>query len=215
MKNVAGYDLARIMAGALGTLGVLLQISVKVLPIPPCELTVVQTLDPAQAIKTMVAWAARPLPISATWHDGHDLYVRLSGGAQSVRSAAQIIGGDVLDWGNLFWQNIKEQGEAFFTEDIPLWRISVPPSTPPLDLSGKTVMEWNGALRWLKSDAAADEIRNRVTTASGHATLFRGGDRSGEVFQSLPPALMKVHKNLKKTLDPEGILNPQRMYPEL
>ncbi len=215
MKNVAGYDLARTMAGALGTLGVLLQISVKVLPLPTCEITVVQTLDSAKAIKTMSSWAARPLPISATWYDGHDLYVRLSGGEQSVRAAAKIIGGDILDWGKLFWQNIKEQGEAFFMEDPPLWRIAVPPSTPPLHLSGKTVMEWNGALRWLKSDAPAEKIRSKVTAAGGHTTLFRGGDRSSEVFQALPPALMKVHKNLKKALDPEGILNPQRMYPEL
>ncbi len=215
MKNVAGYDLARTMAGALGTLGVLLQISVKVLPMPSREITVVQRLDPAQAIKTMSAWAARPLPISATWHDGHDLYVRLSGGEQGVRSAAQIIGGDALDWGNLFWQNIKEQGEAFFVQDTPLWRIAVPPSTPSLSLPGKTTMEWNGALRWLKSDAAADEIRSKVTAVGGYTTLFRGGDRAGEVFQPLAPTLMKVHENLKKALDPKGILNPQRMYSEL
>ncbi len=213
MKNVAGYDLSRLMAGALGTLGVLLQVSVKVLPLPTSEITLARTLDPAKAIETMNTWAAKPLPISATWYDGHDLYVRLSGNESGLRAAARLIGGDILDWSELFWRNIKEHGDVFFMDDTPLWRIAVPSATPPLPLPGNTtVLEWNGALRWLKSAAPADEIRMKVTTANGHATLFRGGDRLGEHFQPLPSALMKVHKNLKRALDPAGILNPGRMY---
>lgn len=215
MKNVAGYDLSRLMAGALGTLGVLLQVSVKVLPLPSCEMTLARTLDPAKTIETMNAWAAKPLPISATWYDGHDLYVRLSGSESSLRATARLIGGDILDWSELFWRNIKEQGDAFFMDDMPLWRFAVPSATPPQPLPGNTtVMEWNGAQRWLKSTAPADEIRKIVTAANGHAVLFRGGDRSGEHFHPLATALMKVHINLKRALDPAGILNPGRMYPD-
>jgi len=215
MKNVAGYDLARTMAGALGTLGVLLEISLKVLPRPPREMTLAQSMPPQKAISRMSAWANKPLPISATWYDGHDLYIRLSGSEPSIRAATTIIGGDQLDWSYVFWKNIQEQSEAFFMEDIPLWRLSVPPATPPLSLPGDTVMEWNGALRWLNSEATADSIWTKVAKFGGHATLYRGGDRSGEVFHPLSEPLMKLHSNLKKAFDPHGILNPQRMYTQL
>ena len=215
MKNVAGYDLARTMAGALGTLGVLLEISLKVLPRPLREMTLAQSMPPQKAISRMSTWANKPLPISATWYDGRDLYIRLSGSEPSIRAATTIIGGEPLDWSYVFWKNIQEQSEAFFMEDIPLWRLCVPPATPPLSLQGDTVMEWNGALRWLRSEATANSIRTTVARFGGHATLYRGGDRSGEVFHPLSKPLMKLHSNLKKAFDPHGILNPQRMYTHL
>ncbi|MCP4409002.1 MAG: glycolate oxidase subunit GlcE [Gammaproteobacteria bacterium] len=215
MKNVAGYDLARTMVGSLGTLAVLLEVSVKVSPRPAREMTYALSIDAASAIQHMNTWAARPLPISATWHDGKDLYVRLSGTEQGVQAAAKTIAGDPLDWSEMFWRNIREQGETFFVDDTPLWRLSVPPATPPLKLPGKTAMEWNGGLRWLKSDAPAPTIREQTQRAGGHATLFRNGDRAGEVFHPLPPPLLGLHKNIKKALDPLGIFNPGRMYKNL
>ncbi|MEN8130470.1 MAG: glycolate oxidase subunit GlcE [Pseudomonadota bacterium] len=215
MKNVAGYDLARTMAGALGTLAVLLEVSIKVSPRPAKEMTYALSVDNASAIQLMNTWAALPLPISATWYDGKDLYVRLSGTEQGVQAAAKTIAGEPLDWSDMFWQNIREQGETFFMDDTPLWRLSVPPAMPPLNLPGKTAMEWNGALRWLKSDAPAPVIREETQQARGHATLFRNGDRTGEVFHPLPPPLLSLHKKFKKAWDPHGIFNPGRMYKDL
>jgi glycolate oxidase FAD binding subunit len=215
MKNVAGYDVSRLMVGSLGTLGLLLQVSLKVLPRPLREVTVAQTLDVEQAIIRMSEWARQPLPVSATWYDGHDLYVRLSGGERSIQAAARSIGGDPIDWNEMFWTNVQEQSQAFFFDDTPLWRIAVPPATPPLNLPGESVMEWNGALRWLKTDADANEIWRSTMDVGGHATLFRGGDHKNDVFQPLPAPLMKIHKNLKTAFDPHGIFNPARMYRDL
>ncbi len=215
MKNVAGYDLSRLMAGALGTLGVLLQVSLKVLPRPMREITLIRETDAKRAIVTMNAWARRPLPVSATWHDGQKLSVRLSGGDYAVKAAAEAVGGDRLEHGHTLWHDVREQVEPFFAGDAPLWRISVPPATPVLDMPGEQALEWNGALRWIRTDAPAQDIRRTASAAGGHATLFRGGDRQGEVFHPLPPTLMMAHKNLKKALDPAGIFNPGRLYIEV
>jgi glycolate oxidase FAD binding subunit len=215
MKNVAGYDLSRVMAGSMGTLAVLLEVSTKVMPRPAKEITLALSVYSKDAIGLMNTWARRPLPISATWHNGHDLYVRLSGTENGLHAGAKLIGGDPLDWSEMFWQNIREQGDRFFMDDTPLWRLSVPPATDPMDLPGQTVMEWNGALRWLKSDAKPELIRQKIQDVGGHATLFRGKDQTGEVFHPLSPPLMKLHHNLKKAMDPEGIFNPGRMYPGL
>ncbi|MBA2409262.1 MAG: glycolate oxidase subunit GlcE [Gammaproteobacteria bacterium] len=212
MKNVAGYDLSRLMAGALGTLGVLLQVSFKVLPTPKRETTLLRTLDSERAIKIINDWARRPLPISATWHDGDCLYTRLAGGHSAIDAAVRQLDGEPLDDGDAFWRGIREQTAPFFAGETPLWRLSVPPAMPMLDLPGDWAIEWNGALRWLKTDVPAKDIRTRTTAAGGHATLFRGGDRASQVFQPLSSVLMAAHKRLKAALDPAGILNSGRMY---
>ncbi len=218
MKNVAGYDVSRLMAGAFGTLGVLLDLSLKVLPVAAMTRTRVQACGESQAIGLMNAWAARPLPITATCWDGEHLWVRLAGAEQGVAAAIAAIGGEPLEpeAADAFWTHkIREQGHGFFAGDLPLWRISVPPATPPLGLSGKQLIEWGGAQRWLRTDAPPERIRVTVAAAGGHATLFRGGDRTGEVFHPLPEALVRVHRNLKAAFDPQGILNPGRIYPGL
>ncbi len=215
MKNVAGYDLSRLMAGSLGTLGVLLSVSLKVLPRPRRELTLARTLGEAEALALMQDWAARPLPLSATWYDGRDLYVRLSGGEQALRAAVQEMGGDPLDWEETFWITVREQCTAFFMDERPLWRIAVPPATPPLELPGETVLEWAGALRWYKGDADAEAVRSRTSQAGGHATLYRGAAPDQGPFQPLPGALMALHRRIKQALDPAGILNPGRLYQDL
>lgn len=215
MKNVAGYDLSRLMAGALGTLGVLLQCSFKVLPKPLRVVTLAHGIDAASAIRTMNEWARRPLPVSATWHDGEHLYVRLAGGEYTVKAAVEAVGGDTVDEGASLWHGVRDQTERFFSGDLPLWRMSVPSAAPVLDVPGACALEWSGALRWIKTDANAAQVRRAATAAGGHATLFRGGDRQGDVFQPLPEPLMTAHRNLKQALDPADIFNPGKLYPEL
>jgi glycolate oxidase FAD binding subunit len=216
MKNVAGYDCSRLMTGAFGTLGVLLELSLKVMPVPAVERTLVQERSAADAIALMNQWAGRPMPVTATCHDGNRLYVRLSGAETSVRQAASVIGGETLSKHGDFWRTkLREQGHGFFQGDKPLWRISLPSATPPLDLPGKWLMEWGGAQRWLRTDLEAPAIRKAAETAGGHATLFRGGDRSGPVFHPLSPALLQLQRNVKQAFDPLGLFNPGRIYPEL
>ena len=217
MKNVAGYDVSRLMAGSLGTLGVLLEVSLKVLPLPASEATLHLRRSEADAIATMNEWAGKPLPITATAYRNGDLGVRLSGAGSAVEAAAKKLGGTLVDPGQAerFWAGIREQSDPFFAGDSPLWRLSVKPTTPPLGLTGGQLVEWSGTLRWLRSIADPKTIQEAAARAGGHATLFRGGDKSAGVFQPLAPALMKLHRNLKRTFDPAGIFNPGRLFPDL
>jgi glycolate oxidase FAD binding subunit len=220
MKNVAGYDVPRLMTGALGTLGVLLDISVKVLPAPAVERTQTLELDQAAAIAAMNAWAGRPLPITATCWERGRLLVRLAGAESSVAQAAAQIGGEPLDGAADYWRDrIREQGHPIFAGEAPLWRLSVPPATPPLAFAGQgadlTLIEWGGAQRWIHAHLDPLKVRDTLSAVGGHSTLFRGGNRGGPVFHPLPPALMRIHRNLKRAFDPQGLLNPGRLYPEL
>src|SRR5712691_8644018 len=217
MKNVAGYDVSRLMAGALGTLGIVLEVSLKAVPLPAAEATLRLELPEDKAIETINKWGGKPLPISASAWTRGELGVRLSGAAAAVAAAREKIGGELVDaaQGERFWTGIREQTDPFFRNDAPLWRISVPSTAPPLKLPGEPLIEWGGALRWLCSRADARTVRDAAKRVGGHATLFRGGDKSVGVFQPLAPALMKIHKELKREFDPQGISNRGRMYPEL
>lgn len=216
MKNVAGYDVSRLMTGALGTLGVILDVSLKVLPRPALEATLVQQLPVERALETMNRWAGQPLPISATCHDGQTLFIRLSGAAPAVEKAAGQLGGERLgpEESASFWISLREQTHEFFADATPLWRLSLPAAAPMPRLPGNWLLEWGGAQRWLRSVASAEDIRKEAVAAGGYATLFRGGDRRGLVFQPLDPVLLRLHRNLKQAFDPRGIFNPGRMYPE-
>jgi glycolate dehydrogenase FAD-binding subunit len=217
MKNVAGYDVSRLMAGSLGTLAIILEVSLKALPLPAAEATLRLELPEDRAIEQLNRWGGKPLAISASAWTGGELGVRLSGAAAAVAAAEKKIGGEVVDaaQGERFWAGIREQTDPFFRNDAPLWRISVPSATPPLKLPGEPLIEWGGALRWLRSRADARTVRDAAQRARGHATLFRGGDKSVGVFQPLGAALMRIHKELKREFDPQGIFNRGRMYPEL
>jgi glycolate oxidase FAD binding subunit len=215
MKNVAGYDVSRTLTGSLGTLAILLDIHLRVQPRPETEITLQQSCDAATAIQRCNTWAAQPLPISASCHLDGQLFIRLSGMEQGVQAAAASIGGEPLPDAARFWQQLREQQLAFFSGVQPLWRIAVPAASGSLPFEGDTLLDWGGAQRWLRSEQAADSIRAITGSAGGHATLFRGGDHNGEVFHPLQPALLSLHRRLKKTFDPAGILNPGRMYREL
>jgi glycolate oxidase FAD binding subunit len=216
MKNVAGYDVSRVMAGALGTLGVIAEVSLKVLPAPVAEATLKFEMPEDKAIESMNRWAGRPLPISATAYSDGDLCVRLSGAAAAVRAAREKLGGTPVepDGAARFWSGIREQTDPFFGGAEPLWRLSVPSATPPLGLEGRALVEWGGSLRWLASNADARHVREVAARAGGHATLFRRGDKAVGVFHPLAPAVATIHRRLKAEFDPRGILNRGRMYPD-
>src|SRR3569623_1669769 len=214
MKNVAGYDVSRLMTGAMGTLGVILEVSLKVLPRPAYELTLVQACTAAAAIALMNRWAGRPLPVTAACFVDGMLYVRLSGAASAVESAHRQLGGEIVDDAADFWETVREQRHAFFADGVPLWRLSLPPAIPPLALAGDSLLEWGGALRWLKTSAGAAMERQTAGAAGGHAWLFRGvGD--AERLHPLSPALLAVQQRVKQAFDPKGIYNRGRMYATL
>ena len=218
MKNVAGYDVSRLVAGSLGTLGIVLEVSLKVLPRPVAEATLRFELDEADMLRRVNEWGGQPLPVSASlWHGGV-LHVRLSGAEAAVRAASAKLGGEVLDAAaaTALWAAAREHTAAPFAlgADEVLWRVSLPSTAPALDLPGRQVVEWGGALRWLASAGDAAQIRARAAQLGGHATAFRGGDRSGAVFQPLSAPLATIHRRLKQSFDPAGIFNPGRLYPE-
>ena len=213
MKNVAGYDVSRLLAGSLGTLGLILEVSVKVLPRPIAQTTLQFEMSQAEAVKQLNLWGGQPLPISAScWHQGR-LTVRLSGARAAVDAAVQKMGGDQANDAEAFWDSLREQSHEFFS-DVPqgLWRVSVPTVAEPLQLPGETLIEWGGAQRWLKTTAEASAIRAAAASAGGHATLFKGGDKSVGVFHPLQPSVARIHRHLKNTFDPAGIFNRGRMY---
>ena len=213
MKNVAGFDVSRLMAGAMGTLGVILEVSLKTLPLPATELTLHQRHNEADAVRLMNQWAGQPLPISATAWCGGDLGIRLSGAASAVEAARKKLGGDVVEatLAETFWRGIRDHTAPYFNGST-LWRLSVKSTAPVFTLPGAQLIEWSGALRWLHTDARAEDVRCAAANAGGHATLFRGGDRTSGTFHPLPPALAAIHRKLKQTFDPAGILNPGRLY---
>lgn len=216
MKNVAGYDVSRLLAGSLGTLGLILEVSLKVLPVPPGDASLRFEMPQDKALEALNRWAGQPLPLAAScWQDGV-LSLRLSGAEAAVRSAIEKLGGELLAAGDAlaFWDGMREQTAPFFAGDLPLWRLSLPSVAPALDLPGAQLVEWGGAQRWLRLDAPASQIRDAAARAGGHATLFRGGDKSGGVFMPLATPLMEVHRRLKQRFDPYGVFNPGRLYPE-
>ena len=220
MKNVAGYDVSRLMAGSMGTLGVILEVSLKVLPAPVASRTLrLGMRDQGAVINKLNEWGGLPLPITATAYHEADVTVRLEGAEAAVNSAAKQLGGEAVDAAQAaaFWRGLRDQTDAFFNGPEPLWRLSVPSTTVPLDLPGPQLIEWGGALRWLKTDAPFEAVRILARQVGGHATLFRADEarkREAGVFTPLDPALARIHNNLKSTFDPHGIFNRGRLYPD-
>ncbi len=215
MKNVAGYDVSRLMAGAFGTLGVILEVSIKLQPRPAHEQTLALELPRADALRRFVAWRRNPWCVTATAHDGERGFVRLSGGDNAVASARAEIGGEPVPDGAAFWGALKNQTLPCFAGDAPLWRLSLPPAAPDLDLGGPQVCEWNGAQRWVRSDRTPVALRAIATQHGGHATLLRGALPGVEPFTPLPPAMLELHRRIKRAFDPHGLFNPGRLYPGL
>jgi len=221
MKNVAGYDVSRLLAGSLGTLGLITQVSLKVLPVPYCEASIRFELDEIAALRCMNEWAGQPLPVSATcWHKGV-LTVRLSGAQAAVKAALSRLGGEALADGDAFWSALRDQRADFFAGAeggaAELWRLSVPSAASALVMRGEQLIEWGGAQRWLRVDrGVAEDIRRVAAASGGHATRYRvESEELGAgvgAFHPLTPAIARIHERLKAAFDPHGIFNRGRMY---
>lgn len=219
MKNVAGYDVSRLLTGSLGTLGLLLEVSLKVLPQAAQRASLRFEMSEAEALRRLNQWGGQPLPISASaWHAGA-LMLRLEGARAAVANAQQKLGGEALPvaQADAFWNGLREQTDAFFAGAQDLWRLSLPSTAAPLVLPGTQLIEWGGAQRWLaiEPNGAAGTIRSAAAAAGGHATLWRAADKSAGVFTPLAPALAAIHRRLKASFDPSGIFNPGRMYRDI
>jgi glycolate oxidase FAD binding subunit len=207
MKNVAGFDVSRLMVGSRGTLGVILEASLKVLPKPAMEITLAFEMPADEAIRKMNTWAGQPLPLSAAAHSGDTLHVRLSGTESGVRAAQRKLGGELQSQGALFWEELREHRRGFFQDGAPLWRLSLPAATPHLDLPGKWLLDWGGAQRWLLSDTSVEDIHRMSEAAGGYATLFRAPQAGSMRNTELAAPVQKLQKNIKQALDPVSILN--------
>ena len=245
MKNVAGYDFSRLLTGSMGILGLISEVSLKVLPMPRADQTLMLPMSQAEAITACNRWGGKPLPLGATcWHDGM-LYVRLCGARRAVDSARLELGGELMqdEAAAAFWASLRDHRHAFFAapgaagadldRHAPLWRLSVPAATGPIDLPGTQLVEWGGALRWYRPSAdalaalsgtapaapqtAAQALRERIAALGGTATLFRADEAHADVlrFHPLAPVNLQIHQRLKQAFDPRGLINHGRMYPGL
>jgi len=212
MKNVAGFDVSRLLCGSLGILGPILEVSLKVMPLPREEATLRFALTQAEALAAFNRWAGQPLPISASaWWDG-SATLRLSGAPAALRAARTLLGGELLApaAAQAWWQGLRSQRHALFGAAPNLWRLSVPSTAAPLPLAGGTLIEWGGALRWLATDAPAAEVRRIAAAAGGTALHWRGG-AAGSRFHPLASAVLAITRRLKARFDPHGIFNPNRL----
>jgi len=235
MKNVAGYDVSRLMAGALGTLGLITEVSLKVLPVAPAEATLVFELGQARALEQLHRWGGQPLPLNAScWvHDSTDagqrelLFVRLRGAVAAVEAACRKMTQDVpgTRMDNAMaapdWQACRDLRLPFFTvppsPELGLWRLSVAQTAPVLDLPWPQLVEWHGGQRWLWAPLQAQAaLRAAAQAAGGYATLFMLPDAhpatSAARFDPLKPPLDRIHRELKKQFDPAGIFNRGRLH---
>ncbi len=223
-KNVAGYDVSRLIAGSLGILGVICEVSLKVLPVSPATRTLCFDWDEDRALEQLHTWGSQPLPLSASaWHEG-ELHVRLAGAAAAVSAACTQLGGTELaaEAATSQWLSLRDHtqqffalGEAQLAGGERLWRLSVPATAARVKLPGRQLIEWHGAQRWWRTTAAAREVRGAAAQVGGHATMIRGVDKSDGVFTPVSDVLMRIHRGLKQAFDPACIFNPGRLYAEL
>jgi glycolate oxidase FAD binding subunit len=224
MKNVAGFDVSRVLAGSMGQLGLITEVTLKVLPLPQSVATLRFEFDQAAALMALNRWGGEPLPIEASaWWDGA-LLLRLAGAHAAVEAAARRLGGEVIpaEMAGTFWMGLRHHSDEFFAGaeravagGARLWRISVPSTTPEMKLHGEQLVEWGGAQRWVVTPLAPPMVREAAAAVGGHATLFRALAKTGGAFTPLSRPLAIIHQRLKAAFDPHGVFNPGRLYPIL
>jgi len=219
MKNVAGYDIPRLMTGSMGTLGFICEVSLKVAPLPADSVTLVSDCDEAEALRRFSLWRGQSLPVNAgVWVDG-TLHVRLSGAAAAVRAARLHLGGTSVsaDGSSAWWRSIRDHRHWFFADSMrsgqtPIWRISCDPAAGPFNLPGAQLIDWCGAQRWLRTDAPAVVVREAAALAGGHATLFYAPPDGTAIFTPLAAPLARITERLQRSFDPSGVFATGRLY---
>ena len=220
MKNVAGYDVSRALAGSMGALGVICEVSLKVLPIATASATLRFECEQAEALRRLNAWGGEPLPISASACWNGMLVLRLSGARAAVEAALQQLGGEGIEsaLAAAFWAGLRNQHDEFFVSaaravegGAALWRLGLPQTAPPLTLPGEQLVEWGGAQRWICSAAGAAAVREAAAALGGHATLYRSNDRSTPAFHPLAPAQRRIQRALMDAFDPDHVFHRARL----
>ncbi|MEQ9108103.1 MAG: glycolate oxidase subunit GlcE [Limnobacter sp.] len=221
MKNVAGYDVSRVIPGSMGTLGIATELSIKVMPLAPAEATLQFDMDVNQAIAQSNNWLSKPLPISATFFENGKLTVRLRGASAAVQAALKNMGGQEMEsqQAQAFWTSVRDQQHEFFKAEGDLWRLAVPPTTVDLAMHGQSVHEWGSGLRWFRADAGvtAEQIRATAKRVGGHATLYHAANEAARVqaFQQPDAVMLKLQRRLKEQFDPAGVFSINRLSPIL
>ena len=217
MKNVAGYDASRLMVGAQGTLGLILDISLKVLPINETEISVKLKIELQDASNTIQRWIRQGLPVSASCFLKDTLYIRLGSTHSAVKQSLNIISRDfdIEEIDNNFWLQIKNQTHDFFTRTQNLWRCSHQATTEIYEEAGEQLIEWNGALRWIHSDNNLYSIAGEFNGHAQRYPIANDVKAVTDIFHPLQPVALKIHQRLKHAFDPENILNPERLYTDL
>ncbi|MAZ08958.1 MAG: glycolate oxidase subunit GlcE [Sutterellaceae bacterium] len=223
MKNVAGYDVARVIPGSMGTLGIATELSIKVMPVAPAEATLQFEMDVNKAIAQSNEWLSKPLPISATFFENGKLTVRLRGASAAVQAAIKNMGGQEIAPApaQAFWTSVRDQNHEFFNREGDLWRLAVPPTTVDLAMHGQSVHEWGSGLRWFRADESstvnAEQIRAIAKRVGGHATLYRTGNEAARVhaFQQPDAVMLNLQRRLKEQFDPAGVFSINRLSPIL
>lgn len=212
IKNVAGYDISRLMVGALGSLGLLLDVTLKVVPKPQAESSVIFAMSEVDALHQLNRWAGQALPISASCYHAGRLSLRLSGAQAAVKAAQDQLGGQVMLDDRDFWTSVREQQHHFFLPepDLCLWRLSLPSTAPALPLRSKSLIEWGGAQRWLWTHEDMSKIKELAQRLGGHATMFRYAPADTEVFTALPSAIAKIEDGLRLAFDPHAVFQLHR-----
>lgn len=221
MKNVAGYDVSRVIPGSMGTLGIATSLSIKVMPKGISETTLVFELGLNPSIEQINQWQATPLPINASFYENGKLYVRLRGAGAAIESAQKTMRGIQLDQAQSvsLWNSLRDQTHPFFQSESDVWRLSVPPTTVDLALQGEQLIEWGGGLRWLKPapGLSKETIRGAAERAGGHATLYRTGSEAARqhAFHTPNKVMLNIQQRLKQQFDPAGVFSINRLSPIL
>ncbi|MBT6042411.1 MAG: glycolate oxidase subunit GlcE [Gammaproteobacteria bacterium] len=223
MKNVAGYDVSRLMVASLGCLGLILDITLKVIPATPAETSYVFTVESNKSVALINDMRKQGLPVTGTCQFQGELIVRFSAGVKEISIIKDMLNKhySFIEWKKLeeqeFWSNLREQKSKFFDQNNSLWRLSVPADAnieAVTKQTGNLLTEWGGCLHWLKTDMQPADIFTHMEKVNGQATLFRSANMPSpeNIFQPLTPSLAQWHKRLKESFDPDGILNPGKMY---